>query len=226
MHLILSAIILAGTSISGPTAINEHTLGKFSASVDSRSSVLWDVAPTEGLDIYEGNGVLIVTGRPGRYQITLTEIGPSGNADKPFNLTRVRSTLDIIQGNTPKPPAPPVPPPVPPAPPTPPLPLPDTFGLRAWAGKQLATMPVADRAQAPNVAGELRGLASALAAGGIKDPIELQRQTQAAVDRYGMGWLGFRQAVGVELRRLNFGDKGAADFSTAWNDIAGGLDGK
>lgn len=219
----LLASVANATGIHGPSTVGPYTLARFDAEVESKSSVMWDITPAvdPGAVIEDGNRLTFVA-PPGRYVIELIEVGPTDKADKPFFIQKVRKSVEFQTipgpGPNPTPPGPAPPPPLP-------TPIPDDeFQLGKFLYAEAMKLPAVDRAKCVDVAKELRAKASALAAGGIKDPNALMVDTRSYLDGLGGGWSTLRAAWSAELKRQSFGSKPKDKFVTAWNAAAGGIE--
>lgn len=232
LSLITSHTRSRAQGIEGPTQISEHQLVELNAKISDEDMYLWMVAPWEKVSVRYYGKTLVFTAPPGRYLVALSSKPPKGQQ------TQTTSTIDILPAlPQPSPPSPPLPGPVPvpPAPPIPPGPgplppppqpqpvLPDgQFRLAAWG--KLEAEKINDPAGAHSLAGDIRSLISAYAAGTIKSPTEVLRGLRRSIDARGQAWVPFRLALQAKLTDLKFGNRSADDWVTAGTELATGLE--
>jgi len=127
MLTLLLALFL-GADIDGVPKAVPYRIFEYTAKGGDRSSFDWQVTPLSPGQVFDirvpdkFGQTLLFTGSPGRYRISLTEIGPSGNDDRPFFI--LRAFLDVEVGSpTPSPTPTPTPTPGPTPGPTPVSPI-------------------------------------------------------------------------------------------------------
>lgn len=132
-------------------------------------------------------------------------------------LIRVNGTLPPGPEPSPNPPAP--------------VPLPDgKYKLAAQAREWVALVPVEHRGKAKDLANSFRGIASAIAAGGVKKPEDILAQTKAS-NNAALGssmdaWKPFGAKLQAALEAIDSSGNliPPDDYKTAWNEIATGLE--
>lgn len=122
--------------------------------------------------------------------------------------------------------------PNPPGPTPPPTPLPDgKFKLAAFAFNEAGKVQSANKsAAAKNLANSFRGIASAIAAGALSKPEEILAKTltgnQTALGGDRSAWSAWGVSLSKNLELLNADGRLRlpADYQTAWDEIATGLE--
>lgn len=206
--LLFSCSQTMGASIEGPTQVQAGRLVKLTARVAADSKFAWFAFPPDQVDAVFVDKQFIFTANPGRYVVYLVEF-PEGGGQ-----SQTMSTVDVQPA--------PQPVPVPPQPgPAPSLPD-GQFGLAKWAYAQAKLTN--DSANAQSLAGEVRAIMSAVAAGTIKTPNDLQTSLRSSLDARGDKWAPFRKSLRDELIRLGMGSKPMGDWVVAFGEMATGLE--
>jgi hypothetical protein len=119
LAVVLASVASADVSINGPDKISRDTFGEWSLvgeGVD-RSTFDWEIIPLDDRSAPDwsrkfatkftpaNDGVLLV-GAPGRYELKVLMVGPSGNEQRPFSLTKLKRFIEIEGAIDPVPPGP------------------------------------------------------------------------------------------------------------------------
>lgn len=226
-------------TINGPDKITRDTFGEWALAggqVD-RSTFDWEIIPLDARSAPDwsrkfatkftptNDGVLLV-GAPGKYELKVLMVGPSGDDRRPFNLTKLKRFIEIEGAVDP----------VPPPPGPRPLPLPDgKFGLAnstaAWVVSQVK---VESRSKAKALADSFRQMvktiASSQAAGVAWDREAIldatTKQNSEALGDQRDSWLEWATSLQVRLDQLYAAGslKSADDYKQAFTEIAVGLE--
>lgn len=169
-----------------------------------------------------GRKVYFMTSQPGRYKFTLVAISAPA---KPGDAAQVAKTAFTVTYGDPGP----GPDPTPPGPgPSPPTPDPGKYGLAAFTHQAAMAVATPNRKQvAVSLSSNFDAVASAIAAGAIKDPAKIVEQTYKlnAPVLTDPAWKSWTQAMRGRLNALSDGGQLTAvnDYVIAWREIAAGL---
>lgn len=197
----------ASAVIDGPAKIAPGDLLILSAEKSVGKSYAWVVLPEKTfLAVEDGKKLVFASGTAGEYVFVLAV----GDADGSVSIGK----HTVVIGN-PTPPTPPVPPPAP-----------DRFGLTLISRTAAAAINRPDEGR--KLAAAQRGVASAVAAGGLATPQAILQAWREANNQTVQSsvWRTWGEAAGNALSKL-YADKRIVskdDWVIAFNELAAGLD--